>query len=321
MAETSDYEPSSYWSGHDFDSDRKSYDAHAGRSYDAAKSKGTTLKDLLPEKISTDSLNPFVAWMDGSGSMGGWPGVMCGKLPYMEHQLRTEYLGDDMAISWGLICDSRDTYPLEVRPFASKETTETEIKELVFAGGGSGDEDRHERYDVALLYLAKNVIVPKNSSPVAVFVGDEMPYEYLTQKMAKRFSIIMEQSQMSIEEIVREVTKKWNFYFIFANTGFYDGPYTAQAIKKWQSLIGDDHVAVLKEPERVVDVTFGLLAAARNKVAYFQEEIERRQTLEQVETVYTALKNVLPSGGLKRLPYTVLPNTGGTKSQPLLTKK
>ena len=61
---------------------------------------------------------------------------------------------------------------------------------------------------------------------------------------------------------------------------------------RWVELLGEDHVADLDDPERVVDVVFGILAKEANKVDYFRDEIEKRQTADQVRTVYESLRTI-----------------------------
>ena len=60
----------------------------------------------------------------------------------------------------------------------------------------------------------------------------------------------------------------------------------------WGRLIGEDHIADRQDPERVVDVIFGILAKETGRVDYFRSEIEGRQTPVQVSTTYKALGTV-----------------------------
>ncbi|MCI0533285.1 hypothetical protein L0Y49_03655 [bacterium] len=326
MAETSDYTPSSHWSGYDYKTERKNYDAHAGRSKAAAQVKGTTLKDLLPKSITTKSRYPVVVNIDHSGSMCGWPGPIVGKFPYLFHQLQNQYLGPDMEISFGYIGDMSDEYPIQQRPFAGEKDVEERVNELVVCngGGGGGDCDGPaERYDVSLLYLARNIYIPDDATGIAITCGDEMPYNYTERGVAERFFIKIDGEKISIEDIIREVKKRHVLYHIVAETGSYGPETAAKILKKWQALLGKEYVATLDKPDRIVDVIFGILGVERNMYDYFQEEIERRQTPEQVATVYRGIENIVAARGLKRLPpRTILTGlTGGTKAQPLLTKK
>ena len=122
MSESGDYSPG-VWSGHDFDDARKSYRSYANTSYDKAVSSKKTAKDLVPEKLKTESQNPIVIVTDETGSMGEWPATMFSKLPYLEHEAKTEYMGEDVEFSFAAIGDANngEDYPLQVRPFAKEK--------------------------------------------------------------------------------------------------------------------------------------------------------------------------------------------------------
>ena len=75
MSESGDYNPGP-WTGHDFKEARKSYDAHAGRSYEDALTSRRQGKDLVVKSLKTNSESPVVIACDVTGSMGEWPAVI-----------------------------------------------------------------------------------------------------------------------------------------------------------------------------------------------------------------------------------------------------
>ena len=91
MSESYDYTPATWSSGSSFKDARKSYDAHAGRSYAKAASSGKSHEDMLPRSITTDSPAPVVIVCDVTGSMGEWPATIFSKLPYLDHEMRTVF--------------------------------------------------------------------------------------------------------------------------------------------------------------------------------------------------------------------------------------
>ena len=139
MSESGDYSPGA-WSGHDFASARRSYRDHASMSLNKAVSRGVACKDLVPDSLSTKSENPLVIITDQTGSMGEWPATMFSKLPYLEHEAKTEYLGEDVEISWGAIGDAHndEQYPLQARPFTKGKDLGKKLEELVIEGNGGG---------------------------------------------------------------------------------------------------------------------------------------------------------------------------------------
>ena len=302
MSETADFTPA-HWGGggHDFRSAYRAYDAHAGRSYSAARSANKKLADLLPKKLSTESTAPLVIVVDQTGSMGEWPKVMFSKLPYLELEGQ-EYLGKDMEISWCAIGDAHQSedYPMQARPFTKGTNLKDRLMEIVIEGGGGGGGN--ETYELAALYLANNVEMPNAIKPICIFIGDEKPYDIVAPDMARTYAYTTLEERMTVQDIFALLKEKFSVYMVrkpYTNSG--DGDTTSsfdrEATAFWSELLGADHVALLPNPERVVDVIFGILAKETGRVPYFREELEARQLPDKggavkVATVYKSLKTV-----------------------------
>ena len=311
MSESSNYDPGD-WKGYDFDAARKTYDKHVGRSYSAAKADNKRVSDLIPVQLKTDSPAPLVILCDVTGSMGDWPATIFSKLPYLDNECK-EYLGPDYEVSYAATADQDDSYPLQVRNFTTGRDQEVQLKELII-GGGAGPEGAHEAYELAALYYAKNVEMPKAEHPILIFISDEHFHKSIDKTFAKVAHVDIE-SKMSTKDIFEELRKKFAVYVIRKP---YPGEDTA-INKEWSEVLGDDHVAHLPSADRVVDVIFGILAKETNKINYFKEEIEDRQRPDQVDTVYKSLKTIhaLPKdvGNGKSVFHT---NMKGTKTKRLM---
>lgn len=302
MSESADYSPG-VWSGHDFASARNSYRSHAAASYSKAVSRGVTGKDLVPKSLSTNSTNPLVIVTDETGSMGEWPATMFSKLPYLEHEAKTEYMGEDVEISWAAIGDvpNGEQYPLQARPFTKGTALKTKLEEIVIEGKGGGSTQ--ESYEFAALYYARNVKMPNAVKPLIIFIGDESPYPYVDPEDAKSVANVDIPQRMKTSQIFEELKQKFAVYFIqkpYSSETFSNGPLTGttkRVHEDWASLVDEDHIARLDDPGRVVDVIFGIMARESGKIKYFKKELENRQEPDQVKTVYTALRTVhaLPS--------------------------
>jgi hypothetical protein len=285
MSESADYSPGD-WKGHDFTAARKAYDVHVGRSYSVAKADNKRVTDLIPVTMKTDSPAPLVILCDVTGSMGDWPATIFSKLPYLDNECK-EYLGPEMEVSFGAMGDIQDSYPLQVRPFHKGLELKKQLEELIIEGGGTGPEGAHEAYELAALYFAKNVEMPKAQHPILIFISDEHFHKSIEKSFAKLAHVDIEK-KMDTKAIFEELREKFAVYVIRK-------PYSGQdaAInKEWAEVLGDDHIAHLPSADRVVDVIFGILAKETNKIDYFKEEIEGRQRLDQVDTVYKSLKTI-----------------------------
>lgn len=297
MSEAGDYSPG-VWAGHDFASARRSYASRAATSYDRAVSHGVTTKDLVPVTLETDCENPMVVIVDQTGSMKDWPATMFSKLPYLEHEARTEYMGTDVEISWGAIGDAHnnENYPLQARPFTKGTELATRLKEIVIEGSGGGTTQ--EDYGLAALYYARNVNMPNAVRPLFIFIGDESSYDYVEREHANTFARVKLEKRIGIKEVLAELKRKFSVYFIqkpYGDERFSDGPLggtTKRVHEDWAALVGEDHIALLADPGRVVDVIFGIMAREAGKILYFEKELTERQKPNQVRTVKTALRTI-----------------------------
>lgn len=297
MSEAGDYNPG-VWSGHDFASARRNYKDYADTSMNKAIADRKTINDLVPTSLTTKSSSPVVVVTDETGSMNDWPATMFSKLPYLEHEAKTEYFESDVEFSWAAIGDAHnnESYPLQARPFAKGTELAKRLEELVIEGNGGGT--MHETYEYAALYYARNVVMPKAIRPLIIFIGDESPYDYVDTEIAKAIAHVELSKRLSTATVFEELKQKFAVYFIqkpyshetFSDKGLHG--VSAEVNTNWAKLVGADHIALLAEPGRVVDVIFGIMAKEAGKISYFKKEIEDRQDPSQVKTVYTALKTI-----------------------------
>ena len=301
MSESGDYSPG-VWAGRSFASARKAYDSHVGRSYSDAVTAKKATKDLIAEDVKTDSTAPVIVVVDQTGSMGEWPKIMFSKLPYLEHETK-EYLGDDAEFCFMAIGDAHngETYPLQVRPFAKSLDLEKRLKELVIEGNGGGQGT--ETYELAALFAAEKVSMPKAIKPIIIFIGDETPYSTIGKDHAADLCGIKLEKTLTTQAVFEKLKHKMSVYFIQKSYGSGSG--SANNISEddrrchdaWAELVGDDHIAVLPSADRVVDVIFGIFAKETGRIAYFEEELEDRQLKDKggqkkVDMVYKSLVTI-----------------------------
>ena len=299
MSESGDYDPG-YWKGYDFSEARKAYDVHVGRSYDDAKKEGKKLEELVEPKVSTKSASPLVIICDVTGSMGEWPATMFSKLPYLELEGK-EYLGEDMEICFAAVGDAHcDKYALQVRPFSKGKDLEKRLKELVIEGGGGPGVQ--ESYELAALYFNHNVEMPNATKPILIMIGDEAFYDRIDAGQAKKYANVKLQADEKASSVFEELKNKFSTYLIRKP---YSGassnsmsPQDKRIYKRWEAVMGEERISDLPDPNRVVDVIFGILAQETGRVDYFKKELKDRQKPEQVTTVLKSLETVhkLPAG-------------------------
>ncbi|HLD37551.1 MAG TPA: hypothetical protein VJA86_03105 [Candidatus Nanoarchaeia archaeon] len=316
MSESGDYNPGP-WTGHDFKEARKSYDAHAGRSYEDALTSRRQGKDLVVKSLKTNSESPVVIACDVTGSMGEWPAVIFSKLPYLDLEGK-EYLGKTMEISFCAVGDVySDKYPLQIRPFASGTDMKKRLEELVIEGGGG--PGTNESYDLAALYYSRNVEMPHAIHPLFVFIGDEGFYDFVDSERAKEWTGISFEKRMPTKKIIEDLQKKYSVYLIrkpYEMSGGNSMSETDRVIQKqWQDVLGIEHMAILPQPDRVVDVIFGIMAKETSRIGYFREEITGRQIdldkpeegIVKVKQAYESLHTIHGSVPRIKLPDSARP--------------
>lgn len=317
MAETADYEPG-VWRGFDFKDARKTYDAHAGRSYAEATTSGKTATDVIVPMLETMSPSPLIINCDVTGSMGEWPATIFSKLPYLDIEGK-QYLGPDMEIAFGATGDAfmGDSYPLQVQPFGKGTVLKKHLKALIIEGGGGGDTC--ESYELSALYYCRNCQTPNAIKPILIFIGDEGIHDYVERGHGTSALIHMTEPRIDSKDIFAELSRKFATYVVRKH---YSQGGEQRIQNQWIDFLGEDHVVMLPSADRVVDVIFGILAKETGKIDYFRQELEGRQRPEQVQTVYTSLRTVhkgmLTSTGKSRM---YLPTDAkAKKSKHLLTK-
>ncbi|MBN1413172.1 MAG: hypothetical protein JW969_20195 [Spirochaetales bacterium] len=303
MSESGDWDPGP-WKGHDFKSAKKHYDVHVGRSYADAKSKKQAADDLIPPSLVTQSKAPLVIACDVTGSMGESPATIFSKCPYLDLEGK-QYLGDDMAISFAAVGDAySDTYPLQVQPFSKGTDLKSRLEALIIEGNGGGQA--RESYDLAALYYAANVEMPKAIHPIFIFIGDEGLYDFVDKNQASRWARTSIEGKMSYGDVLESLKRKYAVYAIRQPYQKVGGDKMSDADmrihKQWADVLGEDHMAFLPDAARVVDVIFGILAKEVDKVDYFVTEITQRQTAAQVKTAMKGLSTIhgLPAPSSKK---------------------
>lgn len=302
MTEGGDWTPG-IWEGHDFGYDRsREYDSTAGRGYQEAVKAGKVARDLVPMTLLTSSRAPFVFSMDITGSMKKSPGIVDGKTPYLDIEVNS-YLGDDVEISFSIFGDGygpkADDYPLQVRPFSKGTDLREQLKEFVRNSDGGGQLT--ENSELAALYYGRNVEMPNAVQPVFVLYTDEKPYDSIDVETAERLAHVKLSKQITTKQVFKELMKKFSVYIILkpyskdaedCHEGDEMSAQEKEIYAKWVSLVGADRIVLLPDANRIMDSIFGVLGHETGKFDYFREEIEHRQTPQQVKTVYRSLATI-----------------------------
>jgi hypothetical protein len=325
MSESGDYTPAPHWSGYDYASARKSY-ADDVVKRGAVDPVAIGITELVPEKIVSNSETPLIITIDVTGSMGKWPTTIFEKLPFFEHEVKS-YLGPDAEICFVAIGDhvQKDSYPLQVHEFAKERGLEDSLKKIIFEGGGGGDQQ--ESYELAAAYFAENCSCPNSlRKPLMIIIGDEGIHSVLNKDDAKRLcKVELDEAVATPKVLFAKLRKKFEVYIIrkpYGASSFQTTNSTDNTIQRqWEDLLGADHVICVPEPERVVDVIYGILGDYTGKFDEFVKELKERQGKDsdgnhKIEVVMNSLKS-LKSRKLEALPPPAKANSITRKSRKI----
>lgn len=296
MSESADYTATNWKPTHDYGSARSAYtDSVVNRSYSKAASAKVAAKDLVAKDIRINEPTLIIV-SDVTGSMGTWPAVMFGKLPYLMHELKT-YLGKTAALLVAAVGDANsDQYPLQVQhPKSTFDEGLEAFNALVVEGNGGGQQS--ESYELAAGFFRHAVTVDRNiPKPILVFIGDELPYQNVSGDQLRAFGVKVQTEPTA--DLFKALNEIYDVYLIHKpyNNAWNDGT-TIRCKEAWTKLLPTEHVLPLLEPERVVDVIFGILASATDKQEEFKKELAARQTVDQTNTVLTSLHGLYSSTG------------------------
>ena len=325
MPEYSDFTPAPWAPAVDSFKDAKSvYDVHVGRSYNDAIKKGVTVSDLVPDKMVTETAAPIIILCDQTGSMGKWPATIFSKLPYLDHEAKF-YFGDDYRIAFGAFGDANcgERYPVQIRPFAEGKELEERLKELVIEGGGGGQVS--ESAELPCAYVDANVEAPNAVRPILIIITDEKCYETVNKDQAEQYAKVApgEKTDMTADLFDR-LKKKWAVYLVRKpyELGSDDESGNNRQIREfWEKLVGEDHMALLPDASRVVDVIFGIFAKETGKIEDFKKELVDRQMKDldgdkKVEVTMKALMTIHKSHVDEMRDHAKLPHKHSMKLLP-----
>jgi|GEM_PF-1093814 len=293
------------WKGYDFNTARienaKPLDPVAGRGYDAPVSDRYSplhsYVEAVPKTLTTDARSPLMILTDGTGSMGDFPQKIFSKLPLLDLTI-DDYL-DGAEISFGLVQDYCDTLPLQMRPFGRKLDLKAHLGSINIQGGGGGNEC--EAYELAALYAARNVEMPKATrKPILIYVCDEGIYPSISPVDASRVHVDLKRN-LQTKELFEELNKKWSVYCIRKHYNGLDGEQMVgsdlQIHQQWEEYVGRGRIAILPNADRVVDLIFMLVGYETNQTDKALQELNERQLkddggVNKVKTVTQSMSTI-----------------------------
>ncbi|NUP48028.1 MAG: hypothetical protein HOW97_12045 [Catenulispora sp.] len=196
---------------------------------------------------------------DVTGSMGGVPRVLQTKLADLHGLLLRKRYVDHPQIMFGAIGDAySDRVPLQIGQFESDNRMDQQLGAIVLEGGGGGQ--MRESYELAMYFMARHTSLDchekRGKRGYLFIIGDEMPYPNVNpQHISRILGYRVEHSGRpgerpgerrggaaptagTVEEVVRELTRKFDVYYILPEGSSYVG--NDEVLGTWRALLGQN---------------------------------------------------------------------------------
>jgi len=271
------------------------------RTYLSKKKPDLSLVDPKGKEISTDSPNPVIIAVDGTGSMQTWPAEIFDRLPLL-YQTLSKYR-PDTEISFSVIGDANsDVWPVQISGFGKGPTLDDYLKALQPEGGGG--PGIRESYELWAYYVQQHVQTPKATSPFMIIMGDEKFYEHVDPEHVKRYLGGGLQERLDSKEVWEALSQRFDIVFLRKQYAGKDAEIEAQ----WKGALGEQRVIPLYDPTRAVDVAMGIIAKRWGQEGDYFQSLSARQDAPAIEAVKKSLR-AMPS-----MDVGMNSKTGGQKS-------
>lgn len=262
------------------------------RTYLNSKSKKGPKMDLVDPKgrtITTESPNPVIIGVDGTGSMQTWPAEIFDRLPLM-YQTLSKYR-PDIELSFSVIGDAgSDKWPVQISNFGKEVKLDQYLKALCPEGGGGPGV--RESYELWGHYVSEHVLTPKASKddkPFLIIMGDEAFYNKIDNKQATHY--LGDGLQVPLESMAmwKKLDDRFNIYLLRKSYPGYDDKIKAQ----WAEAIGQQKIISAESAERVVDQAIGIIAKGWGQYTIdFKKSMAARQDDDVVAKVDESIRAV-----------------------------
>ncbi len=281
------------------------------RTYLSKKGPDMTIVDPKGKMIRSESKNPIVIGIDGTGSMQSWPAEIFDRLPLL-YQTLSKYR-DDVELSFSVIGDGTfDQWPVQASDFGKGPALDDYLKALHAEGkGGPGIRESYELWGYFMLNHCETPNAPK---PIMLLMGDEKFYETVKPEQVQKY---LGRTTQVVDSMTmwKELAERFDIWHLRKP---YEGK-DKEIITQWSEAIGAQHVISVADPLRVVDVGMGIVAKLWGYASDFDKNLGARQDEASVDAVKESLRYMGPPIAAPD-QKSKLGKTAGTKKSKGLTE-
>jgi hypothetical protein len=216
-----------------------------------------TVGKFIRESLDSDAApnsRAIAVLFDVTGSMQLVPRLFSKKLEKLMSSLVKKGFVPDPHIMFGGIGDATcDKAPLQLGQFEGGNEIDDTLTNIFLEGGGGGRSE--ESYDLALYYIARKTdcdCIKKRGQKGYLFIlGDERLYPAVRASQVKEFIGDTLEKDIPIDEMVAEVKKNWNLFFVMPGGTSYWG--NDSVIGPNRKMFGQNFI-LLENPDDVCEL-------------------------------------------------------------------
>ncbi len=235
-------------------------DSGATRVHPALDPYGVTVRESRDTDEHPESLAIAVLF-DVTGSMREVPRILQTKLPQLLGLLLRKGYVAHPQILFGAIGDATcDRVPLQIGQFESDNRMDDDLARIVLEGGGGGQMT--ESYELAMYFMARHTSIDclekRGKRGYLFMIGDEMAYPRVKAPEVDEVIGDKLQATIPIDEIVGELKRRWDAYYILPEGASYAGD--RQVLGFWRRQLGQNviELADLDAVCETIALTVGL---------------------------------------------------------------
>lgn len=189
---------------------------------------------------------PIIIALDTTGSMGRIPQeLITGAFPEVMKNIIDAGIPDPQVCFIGVGDTYYDNAPIQCGQFeSSDELMEKWLQKVYLEGGGGGNTG--ESYNLAWYFANYHTVTDawekRQQKGVIITIGDEPCLKEIPKNDIKHLFGDSVQSGKTSSQLLNEVKDKWEVFHIHMG----DESYYSSVIAKWQELVGEDNMFVLK---------------------------------------------------------------------------
>ena len=232
---------------------------------------------------------PIILGLDVTGSMSSVLEIVSKKLNTLITEIFERKPVEDPQIMFAAFGDAvYDDSPLQVTQFESDIRIAEQLNDIYFERGGGGNGG--ESYALPWYFAARHTKIDsydKHGKKGFLFtIGDECCLPTLTKDQIKEFIGDDVQADISAEEILTEVSRKYEVYHLIVDPVCYQNPEA-----EWKILLGKNCINV-EEIDKIPEIIVSIL------------ELHAGKTAEEVADSWDGSTSVVVKNAIKDLAVT-----------------